>query len=119
MRENLFKQILEDLNNSSTDVEASAIISSDGLMIDSALPETIDEDRVGAMSAALLSLGERAAQELARGHIDRLMIQGAMGYVIMTSAGDAVLTVLTKPETKLGLVFLDIKRATEALSKLI
>ncbi|WP_182405104.1 roadblock/LC7 domain-containing protein [Psychrobacter sp. GP33] len=120
MRTDSFQQILEDLNNSSADVEASALISTDGLMIASALPTNVDEDRVGAMSAALLSLGDRAGQELARGSIDRIMIQGEKGSVIMTSSGDeAVLTIMTKPNAKLGLVFLDIKRASEALAKLI
>jgi predicted regulator of Ras-like GTPase activity (Roadblock/LC7/MglB family) len=72
------------------------------------------------MSAALLSLGDRAGRELARGSIDRIMIQGEKGYVIMTSSGDeAVLTVMAKPNAKLGLIFLDIKRASEALAKLI
>lgn len=120
MRTNDFQQILEDLNSSSADVEASALISNDGLMIASALPSGVDEDRVGAMSAALLSLGDRAGKELARGDIDRIMIQGEKGYVIMTSSGEeAVLTIMAKPNAKLGLIFLDIKRAAEALSKLI
>ena len=120
MRTEMFQQILNDLNSSSSDIEASALISTDGLMIASALPTGIDEDRVGAMSAALLSLGDRAGKELARGDIDRIMIQGEKGYVITTSAGDeAVLTVMAKPNAKLGLIFLDIKRAAVALSKLI
>lgn len=120
MRTEMFQQILEDLNGSSADVEASALISTDGLMIASALPAGIDEDRVGAMSAALLSLGDRAGRELARGSIDRVLVQGEKGYVIMSSAGsEAVLTVLAKPNAKLGLIFLDIKRAAEALTKLL
>lgn len=120
MRTDSFQQILEDLNSSSANVEASALISNDGLMIASALPTGVDEDRVGAMSAALLSLGDRAGRELARGSIDRIMIQGEKGYVIMTSSGDeAVLTIMAKPNAKLGLIFLDIKRASEALAKLI
>ena len=67
MRTDMFQQVLEELKGSSADVEASALISTDGLMIASALPAGMDEDRVGAMSAALLSLGDRAARELARG----------------------------------------------------
>ncbi len=81
MRTDMFQQVLEELKGSSADVEASALISTDGLMIASALPAGMDEDRVGAMSA--------------------------------------VLTVLAKQNAKLGLLFLDIKRAAEALSKLI
>ena len=120
MRTDSFQQVLEDLNSGSTDVEASALISNDGLVIASALPSNVDEDRVGAMSAALLSLGDRAGRELARGSMDRIMIQGEQGYVIMTSAGDeAVLTIMAKPNAKLGLIFLDIKRAASALAKLL
>ncbi|MBP7451962.1 MAG: roadblock/LC7 domain-containing protein [Ottowia sp.] len=120
MRTDMFQQVLEELKGSSADVEASALISTDGLMIASALPQGMDEDRVGAMSAALLSLGDRAARELARGTLERVLLQGERGYVIMSSSGqEAVLTVLAKQNAKLGLLFLDIKRAAEALSKLI
>ena len=120
MRTDMFQQVLEELKGSSADVEASALISSDGLMIASALPQGMDEDRVGAMSAALLSLGERAASELARGRLERVLLQGEHGYVVMSASGaEAVLTVLAKQNAKLGLLFLDIKRAAEALSKLV
>ena len=120
MRTDMFQQVLEELKGSSADVEASALISTDGLMIASALPAGMDEDRVGAMSAALLSLGDRAVRELARGTLERVLLQGERGHVIMSSSGtEAVLTVLAKQNAKLGLLFLDIKRAAEALSKLI
>ena len=120
MRTDMFQQVLEELRGSSADVEASALISTDGLMIASALPQGMDEDRVSAMSAALLSLGERAARELARGRLERVLLQGEHGYVVMSAAGaEAVLTVLAKQNAKLGLLFLDIKRAAEALSKLV
>jgi Uncharacterized distant relative of homeotic protein bithoraxoid len=114
------RQALEGLNTSSADIEASALISIDGLLIDSVMPQGMDEDRIGAMSAALLSLGERTARELGRGRLERVLVQGENGYVIMTAAGEeAVLTVLTKAEVKLGLAFLDIKRAAQALSRLV
>lgn len=120
MRTDMFQQTLEDLNGSTADIEASALISTDGLMIAAALPQGMDEDRIGAMSAALLSLGERTAKELGRGALERVLIQGERGYVIMSSAGpEAVLTVLAKPNAKLGLIFLDIKRAAQTLSQLI
>lgn len=116
----MFQQVLEELAGSSADMEACALISTDGLMIASALPAGMDEDRVGAMSAALLALGDRAARELARGSLDRVLLLGEKGYVIMNACGsEAVLTVLAKPNAKLGLVFLDIKRATAELAKLL
>jgi uncharacterized protein len=40
--------------------------------------------------------------------------------VLMTYAGrDSVLTALCKPNSRLGLIFLDVKRAADAISKVI
>ncbi|MES9856400.1 MAG: roadblock/LC7 domain-containing protein [Sedimenticola sp.] len=120
MREDMLSSILSDLNGSSADIEASAVISIDGLMMAALLPAGMDEDRVGAMSAAMLSLGDRTAQELARGELEQVLIKGGSGYVLMTHAGkEAVVSVLAKSTAKLGLIFLDVKRAAEAISKVI
>jgi predicted regulator of Ras-like GTPase activity (Roadblock/LC7/MglB family) len=48
---------LKDLQVSSPDIEASAVVSVDGLTMASSLPADVEEDRVSAMSAAMLSLG--------------------------------------------------------------
>lgn len=120
MREDILNSILSDLNGSSADIEASAVISIDGLMMAALLPATMDEDRVGAMSAAMLSLGDRTAQELARGELEQVLIKGDKGYVLMTHAGnEAVVSVVAKSTAKLGLIFLDVKRSAEAISKVI
>jgi hypothetical protein len=119
-RSQLMVERLRDLQASSPDVEASAVVSVDGLTIASALPQGVEEDRVSAMSAAMLSLGERIASELGRGGLDQVYIKGGHGYVVLMSVGeDAVLTVLAREQAKLGLIFLDMRRATEDLSKLI
>ena len=111
---------LKDLQISTPDIEASALVSVDGLIIASALPPDVEEDRVSAMSAAMLSLGERIAGELGRGALDQVYVRGANGYVILSAVGEeAVLTVLARKDAKLGLVFLDMRRAAEDLSHLI
>jgi predicted regulator of Ras-like GTPase activity (Roadblock/LC7/MglB family) len=120
MRADMLDSILNDLNGTSADIEASGVISTDGLMMASRLPAGMDEDRVGAMSAAMLSLGDRTAQELARGGLEQVLVKGATGYVLMTHAGtEAVVTVMAKPNAKLGLIFLDVKRAAENIAKLV
>ncbi len=111
---------LRELQASSPDIEASAVVSIDGLPIASALPQNIEEDRVSAMSAAMLSLGERIAAELGRGKLDQVYIKGENGYVILMAIGEeAVLTVLAREQSKLGLIFLDMRRAVEDLMRLI
>ena len=111
---------LRELQASSPDIEASVIVSVDGLSMASALPPGMEEDRVSAMSAAMLSLGERIASELKRGSLEQVYIKGEKGYAILLSIGrEAVLTALTRTEAKLGLILLDMRRATEDLAKLI
>lgn len=111
---------LRDLRVSTPDVEASAVVSVDGLTIASDLPPDVEEDRVSAMSAAMLSLGERIAGELGRGGLDQVYIRGDNGYVILMSVGeDAVLTALARKGAKLGLVFLDMRRTAADLTRLV
>jgi predicted regulator of Ras-like GTPase activity (Roadblock/LC7/MglB family) len=116
-RSELMVDRLRDLQASTTDIEASAVVSVDGLIMASALPENVEEDRVSAMSAAMLSLGERIAGELGRGLLNQVYVRGGDGYVILMSVGEeAVLTVLAREEAKLGLIFLDMRRAVEDLA---
>ena len=111
---------LRDLQASTPDIEASAVVSVDGLIMASALPADVEEDRVSAMSAAMLSLGERIATELSRGELEQVYIRGKLGYVFLSAVGqEAVLTIMARPDAKLGLVFLDMRRAAEDLSKLV
>jgi len=120
MRADMLTSVLTELNGTSADIEASGVISTDGLMMAAVLPQGLDEDRVGAMSAAMLSLGDRTAQELGRGELEQVLIKGDHGYVLMTYAGaEAVLTVMAKPNAKLGLIFLDVKRAAENVAKMV
>ncbi len=108
------------LRTSSPDIEASAVVSVDGLTIASDLPSDVEEDRVSAMSAAMLSLGDRIAGELARGTLDQVYIHGNEGYVLLMAAGtEAVLTALARKDAKLGLVFLDCRRAASDIGTMV
>jgi len=119
-RTELMVERLRDMQASTPDIEASAVVSVDGLIMASSLPAGVEEDRVSAMSAAMLSLGERIASELGRGLLDQVYIRGENGYVLLMSVGEeAVLTVLARSQAKLGLLFLDMRRAAEELTKIV
>jgi predicted regulator of Ras-like GTPase activity (Roadblock/LC7/MglB family) len=111
---------LRELQHSSPNIEGAAVVSIDGLPLASLLPSGIEEERVAAMSAAMLSLGDRIANELGRGSLDQVYIRGERGYAILMEVGeDAVLTALARKESKLGLVFLDMRRCVEELQKIV
>jgi predicted regulator of Ras-like GTPase activity (Roadblock/LC7/MglB family) len=119
-RTELMVDRLRDLQGTTPEIEASAVVSVDGLIMASALPMGVEEDRVSAMSAAMLSLGERIASELGRGSLDQVYVKGASGYVILMSVGEeAVLTTLVRQNAKLGLIFLDMRRSADDLAKLV
>jgi uncharacterized protein len=111
---------LRDLQAGTPDIEASAVVSVDGLIMASSLPTDVDEDRISAMSAAMLSLGDRIASELNRGTLEQVYIKGSDGIIVLMAVGeDAVLTVLAREKARLGLIFLDMRRATEDLARLL
>src|SRR3954451_17056414 len=99
------------------EIEAAAVVSFDGLPMASALPPSMDEDRVAAMSAALLSLGERASQGLGRGELSQVYIEGETGTVFLVSADDeAVLVAVAGKGAKVGMMLYEVRRAAAAVA---
>ncbi|MHA1862361.1 MAG: roadblock/LC7 domain-containing protein [Candidatus Thorarchaeota archaeon] len=119
-RENTLEGVLNELQGSIPEIEACAIVSVEGLPIVSALPTDVDEAKVAAMTAAMLTLGEKAAMELGKGELEQVNIKGINGWLLVIQAGmNACLTVSTTANAKLGLIFLDMKRAAEKVSQMI
>jgi predicted regulator of Ras-like GTPase activity (Roadblock/LC7/MglB family) len=119
-RSDELNRVLRKLQHDSPGVEASALISEDGLMIASALAAGMEEARVAGMTATLLNLGSRAAIELSRGGVQEVVVRGELGYAVLISAGrGALLLALTNESSKLGLVFFDMREAVRALAKVL
>lgn len=111
---------LSNLQASSADVEACAVVSEDGLIIASSLPQGLEESHIAAMSAAMLSMGSRTASELERGELQQLFVKGKDGYVILMHAGPhAALLAMARKEAKLGLIFLDMTRAAQEITEIL
>lgn len=119
-RGNTLEGVLNELQGSIPEIEACAIVSVEGLPIVSALPTDVDEAKVAAMTAAMLTLGEKAAIELGKGNLEQVNIKGVDGWLLVIQAGmNACLTVSTTASAKLGMVFLEMKRAAEKVSQMI
>ena len=111
---------MQALQLSSPDILATAVVSIDGLIIASNLQPEMSEDRVSAMSAAMLSLGEQISKEMGRGSLEQVHIKGDNGYVVLISVGDkAVLTALVNQQAKLGMIFLDMRRTADDLASIL
>ncbi|NVM19568.1 MAG: roadblock/LC7 domain-containing protein [Candidatus Lokiarchaeota archaeon] len=112
--------ILKKFIAANPEVKAAAIISVEGLPIASALPQSVDETIIAAMTATLLSLSERTIIEMRKGDFNELHINGSEGYLLVMQAGpNAVLTVSTTSNVRLGLILLDCRRACKKIAQLI
>jgi predicted regulator of Ras-like GTPase activity (Roadblock/LC7/MglB family) len=119
-RTQLLVERLSALQESTPEIVGSSIVSADGLSIASVLAPPIEEDRVAAMSAAMLSLGERIAAELGRGKLEQVYIRGSEGYAILTAVGpNAVLSIIALPEARLGLLLLELRKVVADLQNLL
>jgi hypothetical protein len=112
--------ILQNFVSTTADVQGAAMVTPDGLPLATSLPSGMDDERVSAMSAAMLSLGDRIGRELARGEIDRIYVEGDEGFSILTSCGeDAVFLVLAGKSAKQGVLMLEIKRTLADLKLIL
>ena len=111
---------IHGLLSQTPEIEAAAVVSFDGLPMASALPPSMDEDRVAAMSAALLSLGERAAQGLGRGELSQVYIEGDSGTVFLVSADDeAVLVAVAAKGAKVGMMLYEVRRTAATVAEVL
>ena len=122
MSENISEliELLRKMEAVNADIQGSAIVSVQGLPICSVLARDVNDGIVSAMSAAILSVSERAVEELARGDLKRILIEGADGTIILSKAGEnAILCVLCRSEASLGMVFLNIQSVSQKVAELL
>jgi predicted regulator of Ras-like GTPase activity (Roadblock/LC7/MglB family) len=116
----MLQEALQSFVSGTPDVQGASLVSPDGLALTSVLPGNMDDERTAAMSASILSLGERIGRELSRGNVERIVVEGEKGYGILVGCGaDAVLLVLASSAAKQGLLFLEIKRAVSRIAPLL
>lgn len=123
MAETISKQldrVLSNFERNVPQIEATAVVSTDGLVIASRLPDEVEEDRIGAMGAAILSISSRSGEELDRGEMVRVLIEGENGYILIRSIGEfAILVALVEKEVRLGMLFYECKNCIKQLCEIL
>ncbi|HDM60214.1 MAG TPA: hypothetical protein ENF96_00985 [Archaeoglobus veneficus] len=115
----MLENVLRDLK-SAGDIEASAIVSRDGLLIAADISQNVNAEAFAAMTATMLGAAETATSELGKGIPDRVIVEGKSGKIIATGAGSkALLVVMTNPKANLGLVLLELGKASEKVKELL
>ena len=109
--------ILDGFLGEAPEIQAAAVVSVDGLPMASALPPEVEEERLAAMSAALHTLGERAASGLGKGGLEQVFVEAEDGYVVLMAAGEgAVLVAVADRDAKPGLVIFEMRKAAHRVA---
>jgi len=115
----MMEKILNDLKNVG-DIEASAIVSRDGLLMASNISSNVRAETFAAMSATMLGAAETALSELKKGVPERVIIESKEGKVIAAGAGPkALLIAMMRPEAGLGLALVEMGKAAEKVKQIL
>ena len=120
IREDIGSVLNELLERAPGDVTGAALLRPDGLMIASILSQDTDEKRLAAMGAAIVGTSQRTCDELSRGDLGEIIIEGNMGKATFSFAGSkGILAVLSPKEVNLGLVLMEVERTSEEIVKIM
>jgi len=100
-------EILKGLSETNEDIVGAAIVSNEGLILAGEIPKNMDEDVASAAFAALVSIAERASQQLELGSLTQLLMLSENGGALIYSGRRASLVLLIKPDANLGLILID------------
>jgi predicted regulator of Ras-like GTPase activity (Roadblock/LC7/MglB family) len=105
-------EILKAFMSRDERLQASAIVTVDGFIIAYELKTEIEAESLAAMPSAVLSLSKKASRTLMKGNLEQVYLKGNKGYLLMIHSGEELcLTTLATNEAKLGMVFLEMRRA--------
>jgi predicted regulator of Ras-like GTPase activity (Roadblock/LC7/MglB family) len=111
---------LRALRQSTPEIIGATLVSSDGFIVASVLPNNVDEDLIGGMAASLLGVGERIATDLLGSEMEQIYVRAPKGFIIVNACGsDAMLVLLVTREAKLGLIFQEHRRTVGELVRLL
>lgn len=112
--------VLGSFVKSTASIQAAAVMSRDGVLIASRLHKSVNPERLSAISASILSLANRASSDLQQGNLEQVLIESAEGFLLMVKVGSkAVLSVVSRPSSKLGMLLHDTKKSAATLAALL
>jgi predicted regulator of Ras-like GTPase activity (Roadblock/LC7/MglB family) len=127
-RMDLLQSALTGLCDSLDGVQAAVIVSIEGFVVASHPPgdESFMENgstsssQVAAMAATLVALGERTLSRLEQGQIERLLVEGSQGaMIVIPVSDDAAIAVLLHKGAKVGIALHSVKFAAQRIHSIL
>jgi hypothetical protein len=120
--------LLDSLIQASSDFEGAVLVSMDGLVISTARSfgeqterlQGLDDSDIGAVACRAFEQSDQATTRLDRGELERMILSGSQGNMIITQAGtDALCVVLLRPDAKLGVASFEAARIGRRIESLL
>jgi predicted regulator of Ras-like GTPase activity (Roadblock/LC7/MglB family) len=126
-RSDALEEKLKTLHTVVEGVKATVIVNIDGLLVaafppgdeDNPLENPTSSPQVAAMSATLIGLAERTLGRLEQGELERLMMEGEEGVMVVYPAGRASLAVLVDKKARLAHVLFAAKKAAAEVAEIL
>lgn len=120
-KQELILTILRRLKTSANgDIEASAVVTTDGHLMVSDMKPGVDVERFSSMCASLLALADQTLTEIKIGDMQQVVLMGNNGMSVLTHAGSgAVLALSTSPRAMQGRVLMESKRAASEIGRIL
>jgi len=100
-------------------VKGVFISSKDGLLIQNYYKERTDIEEICAFIAAICNEADDSFKFLKAGPLTRCIIEKTDETICVVTAGDALLTVITEPEAKPGLIFVYARKIIEEIQEIL
>lgn len=126
-REERLERSLKILHGAVDGIKATVIVNVDGLLV-AAYPPGDEENphenptsspQVAAMSATLIGLAERTLGRLAQGELQRLLMEGEEGVMVVYPAGRASVAVLAAKDARMAYILSACKTAAGEVEEIL
>ncbi len=119
MSEEKLIYLLETLKSNVDGIRSVAIVSAEGLIVQSILEEGMNEIKIAAMVATILSVGERVLIEMKSGTLDVCILQGNDGnFVVMNAGKELILAVLLDLDARMDTCFIEMRKTSEQIKSI-
>jgi predicted regulator of Ras-like GTPase activity (Roadblock/LC7/MglB family) len=111
---------IKDLSEGIPGIEAIVLETYEGLVLASTLPTSAEEEIIAAISSAAQSVINRAVKELKKGDVQNTLVLSSTGQIYLTDIeGKALLTVIAKRDSNLGLISVMSRRVAKDVRDLL
>jgi uncharacterized protein len=101
-------------------IKACAIVSKEGLLINSRTPPDVDARIFSALCSTIMGAAEAASTQMKTGSVSEISLKTEKGTIVLIPAGSkAILTALTEVEAQIGLILFEMESQAEQVEKIL